>query len=220
VERAVVDLALKVVERVRSSVLKEALKSIASKVVEALKSRSFKERAMAIGRALAERIARVAESLGCKRTKEWARDPGFVMYLGVGWLNTSPVFTSPAYASLYAVAYSEPDLNVAQYVATHLPSTKVNLDGSDIVNQLIALFSYPSHAFGVNLSITRTVEINALKGVYTHLSNTILTTRKPLLISASTVEGLTDIAIKEYVNTMLALYADLRYSSMVLARSF
>jgi len=40
-ERAVVDLTIKVVERVRSPVLKEALKSIASKVVEALKSRSF-----------------------------------------------------------------------------------------------------------------------------------------------------------------------------------
>jgi hypothetical protein len=92
VERAVVDLTLKVVERVRSSVLKEALKSIASKVVEALKSRSFKERAMAIGRALAERIARVAERLGNKRAREWAEDPSFVMYLGVSWLNTPPMF--------------------------------------------------------------------------------------------------------------------------------
>jgi hypothetical protein len=92
VERAVVDLTLKVVERVRSSVLKEALKSIASKVVEALKSRSFKERAMAIGRALAERLVRVAERLGNKRAREWAEDPSFVMYLGVSWLNTPPMF--------------------------------------------------------------------------------------------------------------------------------
>jgi hypothetical protein len=92
VERAVVDLTLKVVERVRSSVLKEALKSIASKVVEALKSRSFKERAMAIGRALAKRIACVAERLGNKRAREWAEDPGFVMYLGASWLNTPPMF--------------------------------------------------------------------------------------------------------------------------------
>jgi hypothetical protein len=92
VERAVVDLTLKVVERVRSSVLKEALKSIASKVVEALKSRSFKERAMAIGRALAERLVRVAERLGNKRAREWAEDPRFVMYLGVSWLNTPSMF--------------------------------------------------------------------------------------------------------------------------------
>jgi hypothetical protein len=35
-ERAIVDLTLKLVERVRSSVLKEVLKSIASKVIEAL----------------------------------------------------------------------------------------------------------------------------------------------------------------------------------------
>jgi hypothetical protein len=92
VERAVVDLTLKVVERVRSSVLKEALKSIASKVVEALKSRSFKERAMAIGRALAERLVRIAERLGNKRAREWAEDPSFVMYLGVSWLNTPSMF--------------------------------------------------------------------------------------------------------------------------------
>jgi hypothetical protein len=50
---------------------------------------------MAIGRALAERIARVAERLGNKRAREWTRDLGFVMYLGVGWLNTSPVFRCP-----------------------------------------------------------------------------------------------------------------------------
>jgi hypothetical protein len=94
-ERAVVNLTIKVVERVRSPVLKEALKSIASKVVEALKSRSFKERAMAIGRALVERVARIAERLGNKRAGEWAEDPSFVMYLGVSWLNTSPVFRCP-----------------------------------------------------------------------------------------------------------------------------
>jgi hypothetical protein len=94
-ERAVVDLTLKVVERVRSSVLRGILKSIASKVVEALKSRSFKERAMAIGRALAERLARIAERLENKRAREWAEDPNFVMYLGVSWLNTPPVFRCP-----------------------------------------------------------------------------------------------------------------------------
>jgi len=92
VERAVVDLTIKVVERVRSSTLKEALRSIAFKVVEALKSRSFKERAMTIGRVLVERIARIAERFGNKRAREWARDPGFVMYLGVSWLNTPPIF--------------------------------------------------------------------------------------------------------------------------------
>jgi len=92
VERAVVDLTIRVVERVRSPRLKEALRSIASKVVDALKAKSFKERALAVGRALAERVARVAERLGCRRAGEWARDPGFAMYLGVSWLNTSPVF--------------------------------------------------------------------------------------------------------------------------------
>ena len=92
VERAVIDLTIRVVERVRSSRLKEILRSIASKVLGALKAKSFKERALAVGLVLAERVVRVAEKLGCKRAREWARDPGFVMYLGASWLNTSPVF--------------------------------------------------------------------------------------------------------------------------------
>jgi len=95
VERAVVDLTIRVVERVRSSVLMEALRSIASKIANALRARSFKERALAVGLVLAERVARAAERLGCERAREWARDPGFAMYLGVSWLNTSPVFRCP-----------------------------------------------------------------------------------------------------------------------------
>ena len=92
VERAVVDLTIRVVERVRSPRLKEVLRSIASMIADALKARSFKERALALGLALAERVARAAERLGCERAREWMNDPGFVMYLGVSWLNTSPVF--------------------------------------------------------------------------------------------------------------------------------
>jgi len=95
VERAVVDLTIRVVERVRSPRLKEVLRSIASKVVEALKARSFRERAMAVGYVLAERVVRVAERLGRRGAREWASDPGFVMYLGTSWLNTSPVFRCP-----------------------------------------------------------------------------------------------------------------------------
>jgi len=95
VERAIVDLTIKVVERVRSSTLRSVLKSIASKVVEVLKARAFKERAVAIGRVLLERLVRIAEKLGCKGAGEWARDPGFVMCLGISWLNTSPVFRCP-----------------------------------------------------------------------------------------------------------------------------
>jgi len=91
-ERAIVDLTIRVVERVRSSVLKGALKAIASKIVEALKAKSFRERAIVIGRALAERLVRIAERLGNKRAREWAEDPSFVMYLGVSWLNTPPMF--------------------------------------------------------------------------------------------------------------------------------
>jgi ATP-dependent RNA circularization protein (DNA/RNA ligase family) len=98
-ERATVDLTIRVVEKVRSPTLKSVLRSIAFKVIEALKSRSFKERAVAIGQALVERLVRVAERFGCKRAEEWTRDLGFIMYLGVSWLNTPPVFRSSVKSS-------------------------------------------------------------------------------------------------------------------------
>jgi len=95
VERAIVDLAIRVVERVKSSQLKGVLTSIASKIVGALKARAFRERAMAVGRILAERIARIAERLGVKDARRWVEEVGFTMYLGVSWLNSSPIFRRP-----------------------------------------------------------------------------------------------------------------------------
>ncbi|MHC1628042.1 MAG: hypothetical protein ACXQTI_04330 [Candidatus Nezhaarchaeales archaeon] len=94
-ERAAIDLTIKVVEKIRSIQLKSVLSRIASKIAEAIKARSIKAKALEIGRPLAHKIAQIAMKLGNKEAWKWAQDPGFIMYLGISWLNTSPIFRYP-----------------------------------------------------------------------------------------------------------------------------
>jgi hypothetical protein len=86
-ERAVVELTIRVVERVKSSTLARIIFGIVDKLRQWIKP-SLKERALSIGRPLAERISCVAEAWGNREAKEWLRDLGFMLYLGVSWLNT------------------------------------------------------------------------------------------------------------------------------------
>ncbi|MDI9619957.1 MAG: hypothetical protein QFX33_04010 [Candidatus Nezhaarchaeota archaeon] len=95
-ERAAVELTIMTLERVRSFSLRRVLTCIASKVLEAVKARSIKAKALEVGRSLAERVAQLAFRLGNRRALAWARDPGFIMYLGISWLNTSPIFRGSA----------------------------------------------------------------------------------------------------------------------------
>ena len=85
-ERAVVDLTIKVVERVRSSTLAGIILGIAKKLRQWMKP-SFKEMALSVGRLLAERAVRIAEAWGSREAKEWLKELGFIIYLGVSWLN-------------------------------------------------------------------------------------------------------------------------------------
>jgi hypothetical protein len=87
VERAVVELTIKVVERVKNATLAGIILRIVDKLRQWMKP-SLKEVALSIGRPLTERIARVAEAWGNHEAKEWLKDPGFILYLGVSWLNT------------------------------------------------------------------------------------------------------------------------------------
>jgi hypothetical protein len=93
-ERTLVDLTIRVVERVRSPTLREALRFTASKIVNAFKARSFRKRAIVIGR-FSLRAVHIAGRLGNKSASKWAKDLSFVMYLGVSWLNTPPILRGP-----------------------------------------------------------------------------------------------------------------------------
>jgi hypothetical protein len=91
VERAVVELTIKVVERVRNATLAGIILRIVEKLRRWMKP-SLKELAVFIGRPLAEKAARIAEAWGNHEAKKWLKDPGFIIYLGISWLNTPKAF--------------------------------------------------------------------------------------------------------------------------------
>jgi len=87
VERAVVDLTIRVVERVKSTTLAGMILRIVEKLRSWMKP-SLKEVAVSIGRPLAERAVRIAEAWGNRKARGWLEDLGFSLYLGISWLNT------------------------------------------------------------------------------------------------------------------------------------
>jgi hypothetical protein len=85
-ERSILNLTLKIVEKVRSRFLAKILCRIADKLNEALKSGV--ERLMeTAGRALAKKIAAIAVSWGNIAAFEWAFDEDFVKFLTINELN-------------------------------------------------------------------------------------------------------------------------------------
>jgi hypothetical protein len=91
VDRASIDLALKVVRRVRSIVLAKMLVSIIKKLLDAMENNV--ERMMKkVGRELAKKISKIAKDWGNKSAVHWATDPGFTRYLTIMCMNTPPMF--------------------------------------------------------------------------------------------------------------------------------
>jgi len=86
-ERAIVDLTIRIVKKIRSSTLKEILMTISEKLMEAMESQvaRFTE---TIGRPLAQKIAKLAYSWGNQKSLEWAKDSSFARYLTIMELNT------------------------------------------------------------------------------------------------------------------------------------
>jgi hypothetical protein len=90
-ERAGIDLTLKVVEKVRSSVLTKMLASIVAKLSKALESRVARTM-REVGYSLAQQISLIAQEWGNKSAVKWKADHGFVQYLAVMCLNNSSMF--------------------------------------------------------------------------------------------------------------------------------
>ena len=90
-ERASIDLTIKVVERVRSLLLARMLGAIVRKLLDAMESkvaRVIRE----VGRGLAEKLSRIAQSWGNKSAHHWKEDPSFVRYLAITYINTPAMF--------------------------------------------------------------------------------------------------------------------------------
>jgi hypothetical protein len=86
VERACIDLVIKVVDRVRSFSLRRALSSILGKLEAALES-TVQRLMRGIGADLVFKLSKIALGWGNKSAVHWAKDVGFVRYLTITRMN-------------------------------------------------------------------------------------------------------------------------------------
>ena len=87
VERAIIDLTIECVEKVRSKILAGTVLTIVSKVLEFLEE-SFMTRAERVGRKIAERLCVICEKWGNDVYSTWKCDECFINFLGVNALNS------------------------------------------------------------------------------------------------------------------------------------
>jgi len=86
VERNILDLTIRCVERVRSHILAKIVTNILAKILKTLKP-SFLEAAMRIGREIADEVCGIAEKWGNVHASRWKHDLGFARFLGVTAIN-------------------------------------------------------------------------------------------------------------------------------------
>jgi len=87
VERAIVDLTIKCVEKVRSNVLARTISTIVGKLLQSLEE-GFMTRAERVGCKIAGKLCTLGERWGNRACPTWRRDKCFVKFLGVNALNT------------------------------------------------------------------------------------------------------------------------------------
>lgn len=87
VERAIVDLTIKCVEKIRSSVLAGTISAIVDKVLQFLEE-GFMVRAERAGQTLMKNICALGEKWGSKACSAWNCDKCYIKFLGVNALNT------------------------------------------------------------------------------------------------------------------------------------
>ena len=81
-ERMLLDLTIRVVEKIRSFILAKLVSQIVGKLLEAMESRVYRLMRTE-GRSLAERVSKIAQSWGNRSAKSWVKDRGFIQYLTV-----------------------------------------------------------------------------------------------------------------------------------------
>ncbi len=91
VERVILDLTIKVVDKVRSRTLTRILSGVLKKLLSSLESR-VSRLIREIGLPLAHKLSNIAESWGNRNAKLWMYDLQFAVFLAVKYLNTSPLY--------------------------------------------------------------------------------------------------------------------------------
>ena len=87
-ERACMDLAMIVVERVRSGLLLKVLFSLMKKLEESMESqvqRLMRE----VGCGMAKKLSKIAYEWGNESAVRWAEDPNFIRHLTITYLNVT-----------------------------------------------------------------------------------------------------------------------------------
>ena len=87
VERAIVDLTIKCVEKIRSTILAGTISAIVAKILQCLED-GFTTRADKVGHEIVERLCSVGERWGSEAHLVWKYDKCFIRFLGVNALNT------------------------------------------------------------------------------------------------------------------------------------
>jgi len=87
VERAIIDLTIKCVEKVRSTVLVGTIATIIDKILQCLEE-GFMTRAERVGREIVEGVCAVGRRWGNAACSAWRCDECFLRFLGVNALNT------------------------------------------------------------------------------------------------------------------------------------
>jgi hypothetical protein len=81
-ERGFIDLAIKVIVRVRSPILAKSLNSVIAKLTGAMESK-VKRLMKTVGCQLAQKLSEIAHRWRNKLASTWASDLGFIQYLAV-----------------------------------------------------------------------------------------------------------------------------------------
>ena len=86
-ERKLLELTIRVVEKVRSFLLAKLVSRIVGKLCEAMESRIFRLMRTE-GRNMAENLSEIAQAWGYRAAKSWADNCGFMQYLTVNNLGS------------------------------------------------------------------------------------------------------------------------------------
>jgi len=87
-ERKLLDLTIRVVEKVRSFLLAKLVSRIVCILCEAMETRVFRLMRTR-GRSMAENLSNIAQAWGYRAAKSWVNDCGFIQYLTVNNLLAS-----------------------------------------------------------------------------------------------------------------------------------
>jgi len=87
-ERKLLDLTIRVVDKVRSFLLAKIVSQIVGKLCEAMETRVFRLMRTR-GRSMAENLSNIAQAWGYRAAKSWVNDRGFIQYLTVNNLLAS-----------------------------------------------------------------------------------------------------------------------------------